>query len=224
MPPGIKRMWKLWLLILLIAVTPVFGQLESNTLAITANRSVTLQPNDVTFTVLVGSSGSTDLDQVVAAVSALGISSANLTSVSGGIVPPSVQWNFTLAVPIAKLATTIGSLTQLQQNITQNNSGLTLTFTVQGTQASQLSQKLQQSQPCSSADLIADATAQGQKLTAAAGLTLGPIIRLSNAPSTQPTLFAATFAVGGFIVPSILFESVPQSATCSLVVKFQLLQ
>src|ERR1700722_8614575 len=147
MPAGIKRMWKLWLLTLLIAVTPVFGQLESNTLTITANRSVSLQPNDVAFTVSVGASGSTDLDQVVAAVSALGISSANLTSVSGGIVPPSVQWNFTLAVPIAKLATTIGSLTQLQRNITQNNSGLTLTFTVQGTQASQLSQKTQTCKP-----------------------------------------------------------------------------
>jgi hypothetical protein len=216
-------MWKLWLLILLIAVTPVFGQLESNTLTITATRSVTLQPNDVTFTLSVGADGSTDLDQVVAAVSALGISSANLTSVSGGIVPPAVQWNFTLAVPIAKLATTIGSLTQLQQNITQNNSGLTLTFTVEGTQSSQLSQKLQQSQPCSSADLISDATVQAQKLTAAAGLTLGPILRLSNAPSAQPILFAATFALGGFIVPSIVFESFPQSATCSLVVKFQLL-
>jgi uncharacterized protein YggE len=125
-------------------------------------------------------------------------------------------------VPIAKLASTIGSLTQLQQNLTQNDSGLTLSFTVQGTQASQLSQKLQQSQPCSDADLIADATAQGQKLAAAAGLTLGPILRLSNAPSSQPSLVVANF-FSGFIVPSILFEpAVPPSVTCSLVVKFQL--
>jgi hypothetical protein len=215
-------MWKACLVILSLSAGPVFGQLESNTLTITATRSVTLQPNDVAFTVSVGSGGSTDLDQVVAALSGLGVSSANLTSVSGGIVPPSVQWNFALAVPIAKLASTIGSLTQLEQTLAQNNSGLILTFSVQGTQTSQSSQKLQQSQPCSSADLIADATAQGQKLAAAAGLTLGPILRLSNAPSAQPTLFAATFAFEGFIVPNIVFESVPQPATCSLVVKFQL--
>ena len=161
---------------------------------------------------------------MVAALAAFGISSANLTSVFGSTAAPSVQWNFTLAVPIAKLATTIGSLTHLQQSITQNNSGLTLTFTVQGTQASQLSQKLQQSQPCSSADLIADATAQAQKLAAAAGLTLGPILKLSNATSAGPTFAVANVALIGYIVPSLVFESVPPPATCSLVVRFQLLQ
>ncbi len=214
-------MWKPWLVMLWLAATPVFGQLESNTLTITATRFVTVQPNDVTFTVSVSCSDSTSLDQVVAALSGLGITSANLTGVES-FVPPTVQWNFTLAVPIAKLATTIGSLTQLQQTIAQNNSGLTLTFTVEGTQASKLSQQLQQSKPCSNADLVADATAQAQKLTAAAGLTLGPISRVSNAPPSQPALVVANFALGGFIVPSFLFESVPQSATCSLVVKFQL--
>src|SRR5277367_6385603 len=121
MPPGTKAMWKPWLVMLSLSVAPVFGQLESNTLTITANRSVTLQPNDITFSLSVGSSASTDLDQVVAALAALGVSSANLTGVGGGSLPPTVQWNFTLAVPIAKLTTTIGSLTQLQQNITQNN-------------------------------------------------------------------------------------------------------
>jgi hypothetical protein len=215
-------MWTPWLVMLSLSVAPVFGQLDSNTLTITAIRSVTLQPNDVTFTVSVSCSLSTSLDQVVAALSGLGITSANLTGAEGNFVPPSVQWNFTLAVPIAKLAATIDTLTHLQQTIAQNNSGLTLTFTVEGTQASQLSQKLQQSQPCSKADLIADATAQAQKLAAAAGLTLGPIVKLSNAAMAQPTLAVASVALIGYIVPSNFFESAPQSATCSLVVKFQI--
>ena len=95
---------------------------------------------------------------------------------------------------------------QLEQTIAQNNSGLTLTFTVEGTQASQ-SHKMQQSQPCSNADLIADATAQAQKLAAAAGLTLGPILRLSNAPSSAQIYCRPPASFSLDIRPSFLCSS-----------------
>jgi hypothetical protein len=218
-------MGKLSLSILLLMVAPVFAQLDPHTLTIAATRSINLQPDQVVFGLSVSSNAVPTLDQVVAALSGLGITSANLTGVSNNYAPPSFQWNFTLAVPLSSLMATIGSLTKLQTTIAQNNSGLTLTFYVDGTE---ISQQLQQSQSCSNSDLIADATAQGQKLAAAAGLTLGPILKLSRTPLPQPTLVAESILVG-YIVPNNYrlgdFSPgfVSPAVTCSLFVEFRLL-
>jgi uncharacterized protein YggE len=212
--------------ILLLAAAPLFAQLESHTLTITANRSLTLQPDQVVFSLAVDSSLTTTLDQVLATLSSLGITSASLTGVSNqyaGTSPPPLEWDFTLSAPIANLAATIGSLTKLQQNIGQNNSGLTLTFNVQGMQVSQQLQQSAQSQACSNSALIADATPQAQQLATAAGATLGSIIKLSNVPQSQNLVAArvGVFAAVGYIVPANYF-SASQPVTCSLVVQFQL--
>src|ERR1700691_5414366 len=165
-------MRKTCLLLLLFGVVPAFGQLESNTVTISATRSISLQPDQVVYSLSVNSALNTTLDQIVAALSGLGVTSANLTGVNNNSAPQTLQWSFALAAPFPNLGATIGSLIKLQQTITQNNSGLTLTFSIAGTQ---VSAQLQQSQSCSNSGLIADATAQAQKLVAAAGLTLGPI-------------------------------------------------
>jgi uncharacterized protein YggE len=217
-------MWKLGLVILSLAAAPVFAQLPSNTLTITANRTINLQPDEALFSLSVTSSVTTNLGQIVAALSGGGVTSANLAGVGNNTTPPSFQWNFTLAVPLSNLTATVASLNNLEQTISQNNSGLTLTFYVEGTQVSPASQQQQQSQSCSNADLIADATAQAQKLVAAAGMILGPIIKLSNAPPASqiypvPTL--VLYAVLG-AASFELSAPVPSSATCSLVVQFQL--
>ena len=212
--------------ILLFAVLPVFGQLPSHTLTVQATRSVNLQPDQVVFGVSVSSSAGTNLNQVVAALAGVGITAADLTGVENSD-PSTLQWGFTLAVPIASLTATIGSLTTLEQTIGQNNSGLALTFSVNGTQ---VSQQLQASQTCSNADLIADATAQAQKLAAAAGITLGQILKLSNVP-LAPSAVGATLGffptasiVGGLLgsFPGFV-QYVPSPVTCSLSVQFQLL-
>jgi hypothetical protein len=209
-------MWKLSLPILLLIAAPVFGQ---HTLTISATRTINLQPDQVLYSLSVSSSAATTLDQIVAALSGLGITSSNLTGVINNSTPPSLQWNFTLVAPLSNLTATIGSLTKLQQTITQNNSGLTLAFYVDGTQ---VSQQLQQSQSCSNSDLIADATAQAQKVSAAAGLTLGPIRSLSNTPLQEPALLYATNAIVGEIVPNNFVVYAPP-VTCSIYVEFQLL-
>jgi hypothetical protein len=209
--------------LLLLAAAPLFAQLESHTLTISATRSINLQPDQVVFDLLVSSAAITSLDQIVGALSGLGITSANLNGVSNSN-PTTLQWSFTLAVPLSNLSATIGSLTKLQQAIPQNNSGLTLTFTVNGMQ---VSQQLQQSQSCSNADLIADATAHAQKLAAAAGLTLGTILKLSNVPAAQATAAQVdvaelvSFVSGDF--SDFLIGYVPSPVACSLRVKFQLL-
>jgi hypothetical protein len=208
--------------LILLAAAPVFAQLDSHTLAISATRSITPPADQVVFGLSVNAAANTTLDQVVGALSGLGITEANLNGISNS---GPLQWGFTLVAPLSKLSTTISSLIKLEQTIGQNNSGLTLTFTIEGTQASQ---QVQQSPSCSDADLIADATAQAQKLAAAAGLTLGPILRVSNVPVAQtyavPNIVErlGSFVSGGF--SEFLFATpVPSPVTCSLLVKFQLL-
>ncbi|HEX5227365.1 MAG TPA: SIMPL domain-containing protein [Bryobacteraceae bacterium] len=194
-------MWK-HLVFCLIAV-PVFAQ---HTLTITATRTVAVQPDHVVFGLSVSAGQTTNLDQVVASLSSAGITAANLSGVDSNN-PPLVDWSFTLAVPISNLNSTINSLTALQQTVTG------LTFSVSGTQASEQA-------TCSNADLIADAKAQAQKLAAAANVTLGPVIQLSNSPA--PVAVAQLFAPArlGAFVSAVAY--VPP-VTCSLSVQFQLL-
>jgi len=212
-------MWKLSWSVLLLAAVPAFAQLESHTLTISATRQINLEPDQALFSVTVSSNAAVSLDQIVAALSGLSITSANLSGVSDFTEPQTLQWSFTLAVPLSSLSGTIGSLAKLQQTIGQNNSGLTLTFSINGTQASaQL-----QAQPCSTSNLIADATAQAQKLAAAAGLAVGPILRLSNAPSIQPAAAIEPTATGLAVnLVDFLLAAAPPTVTCSLVVEFQL--
>ena len=65
--------------------------MESNTLTISATRSTYLQPDQVVFSLSVSSPVSTGLDQVVAALSGLGITSANLSGVGSNATPPTQQ-------------------------------------------------------------------------------------------------------------------------------------
>jgi uncharacterized protein YggE len=205
--------------LLLLAAAPLFGQLPSNTLTISASRSVVFQPDQVVFGLTVSSSPNTNLDQIVAALAGIGVAYANLSGIDNNNAPL-LDWNFTLAAPISNLTATINSLTNLQRTITQNNSGLMLTFIVEGTQ---VSLQLQQSQSCSNADLISDATAQAQKLATAAGMRLGPILELSNAQAPETSISGvfgvAQLALAAHVVPI----SYSPPLTCSLSVQFQLL-
>jgi hypothetical protein len=214
-------MRKLSISIVMLAVAPVFAQLEPHTLTITASRSVNLQPDQVVFGLSITSGITTSLDQVVSALSSLGVTSADFGGISNNANPPTVQWNFTLTAPLSGMTATLGSITKLQQNIGQNNSGLTLMFSVEGTQ---VSQQLQQSQTCSNSELVSDATAQGQKLAAAAGLTLGPVRALSNGPAIVASGRLGAVALSGFLVPTnIVLGSLTSPVTCSLSVEFRLM-
>jgi uncharacterized protein YggE len=223
-------MKKLSFSILLLAAAPVFGQLESHTVAISATRQISLQPDQVVLSLSVTSSPTANLNQIVGPLSGLGITADNLTSSNTIAAPPNVQWNFTLDVPLSSLSASMGSITNLEQTIAQNNSGLALTFSVNGTQ---VSQQLQQAQSCPNSDLINDATVQAQSLASAAGLTLGPILKLSSAPASETSVPTAPVRYGNFLdgvltitfaqVSSAPIAPIASTVTCSLVVKFQLL-
>lgn len=202
----------------LTSASLVFGQLDSDTATIQASRSVNLTPDQVVFSVSASAGPSTGLDQVVAALSNSGITAANFVRVTGGADNQSpLQWLFTLAAPLAKIKATVASLTALQQSIAQNNSGLTLSFQVQGTQVSPESI---QSQACAAKDLVADAQAQAQNMAAAAGLFIGPIVEISDGTSVVGTVSTG-------VPVSIVADFVPSSVLpsgCYIEVKFKLLR
>ena len=201
----------------------LFGQLDSNSVTVTASRTTILQPDQVLFAVRVTSGLNTSLDDVLAAVKSAGITVANFSGVATASLPvpgqppqPMLQWLFSVTAPFSQIKATVSTLAGLQQNIAQANNGLAISFEVQGSQASLA---LQQSQACNLTELIADAAGQAQKLAGAAGLVSGPILAMSSLAATpvqNNNVVPAGFA--GLIVSPL----VPQAQNCVLTVKFAL--
>jgi uncharacterized protein YggE len=210
--------------LLLATASLAFGQLETDTITIQASRSVNLAPDQVSFYVSVTADPTSSLDQIVAALSGLGITASNLTGMYGANDNRgSLQWSFTLATPLTKMNATIASLIALQQSMVKNNSGMSLTFQFQG---AYVSQQAFQSQSCSTKDLVSDAQAQAQNVAAAAGFAVGPIIAISDGSSSAtavPTLArAGDFVIGEWF--NITAYSIPAQPGCSIEVKFKLLR
>src|ERR1700730_1294648 len=140
---------RLPIFLLILSLPGAFAQLDSNSVIVTATRSMTQQPDQVLFGVAVQSGLNTSLDDVVVALQGSGITAANFSGVSMGpnvifavvgpqpappIMASPLQWAFALPVPLAKIKDTIAMLTALQKNIAQQNNGLMLSFSVPGTQ------------------------------------------------------------------------------------------
>ncbi len=203
-----------------------FGQLDSNSITVSASNNATLQPDQALFSVSVQSSVNTGLDDVLTALQGSGITAANLSGVNTqgqgiaiiGTLPPTlaptVTWSFTLPSPLANIKATVASLTTVQQNIGKLNNGLMMSFNIVGTQ---VSQQLVQSQTCSLSGLITAATVQAQNLAAASGLTLGAILALSSSTSNFVLTPANIVSGLGYV------STIPGSATpppCAISVKF----
>jgi hypothetical protein len=199
------------------------AQTDSNSITVVVSRNTSLQADQAVFSVSVISGLNASFDDVLGALQGSGVGLANFTGVSTSpplvftgipiaIAPPNptpvptLQWSFTLAVPLSKIKDTIGTLTSVQQNVAKKNNGLIVTFQVQG---AQVSPQAQQSQTCALPDLIADARAQAQKLADAAGMGVGVILAMSSATST-----AGSYSFLGF-------APVPLP-NCTLTVKFAL--
>jgi hypothetical protein len=200
--------------ILLLGCASAFGQLQTDTITITALRQVSLQPDQIVFHVQVSTPVTAGLDDAVGQVAGAGITAANLTGVFTDL-PNTLSWSFTLGVPFSQAGGTTKLLAQIEQQSNQ-----AVTFYTQGTQ---ISQALQQFQPCSQASLISDARAQANSLAAAAGFTLGPVLAVSDGSVGEVFNPAAVARVG--VLLSGAFISVfptPPPVTCAAVVKFQL--
>jgi len=192
--------------LLLISAAPLLAQISNNTVTVTVSQSSTAQPDEAVFLVAVTSGAIMTLDEVVGALSGLGVIPANLVSVgwrpvgcfaltSAPRCPPSnLQWTFQLTVPFTKLKDTTAALTSLQKSISHNNSWLTLSFSLSGTGIS-----VKQAPSCDLADLVAQARAQAQETASAAGLNAGAIVGLTTSTSTAAPLacsLTVRFALG----------------------------
>jgi len=191
---------------------------------VSASRNASLQPDQAVFSVSVQSGLSASLDDVVAALQGSGITAANLAGVSTPAqfctgscsnLNPTLQWSFSLPVPLANTKATVASLTTLQQNIAKLANGFTLSFNIVGTR---VSQQLAQSQTCSLTGLVADATTQAQNLAAAGGLTLGAIIAMAG--STSNVVSSAQPGFVGLLGAVSTVSSTLEAPPCAITVKF----
>jgi hypothetical protein len=218
----------------------LFGQLETNTVTITASRSITVQPDQAVVSVGVSSALDASFDDVVAALQGTGITAAQFagfsTTQSGTALQFRLMWNFTVPVQLADLKRELAALAALQQSLGAQRSPFGLGFAVAGTQASP---QLLASQQCSEADLVADARTQTQTAASAAGFTVGQILSLSKAASTAGGILQSAIPVpvfapitgdfnfgsfAGVLLPATLYTyvSLPSPVvSCSLTVKFR---
>jgi hypothetical protein len=187
------------LLSLLLAPSVLFGQLGSGAVTVTATNSSNPQPDQAIFSLLVASGISQSLDSIVTALAGTGISAANLSGLSSntfglGIAGLTTQlgWTFQLVVPVTQIKNTTASLLTLQKNIGQNNSGLTLSFNLQGTQ---LSPQLMQT--CDFGSLMNNARTEAQSIAGASGFTPGTVVGIAGsiAQSTPACSVTATFGL-----------------------------
>jgi uncharacterized protein YggE len=211
------------LILLPLLVCPAaFGQLDSNAITVSASNNTTVQPDQAIFGISVQSGITTGLEDVLTALQGSGITAANFAGVSsqnqflntGRSAGSTLIWVFTLTAPLANTKPTVANLTTLQQNIAKANNGLSLSFSLAGTQ---ISQQLAQAQTCSLSSLITSATTQAQNLASASGLTLGSIVGIAS--SSGNLVSSPVFIPNPYI--SVVVNGVAP-APCAITVKFAL--
>jgi hypothetical protein len=163
------------------------GQVTQSSITATASRDLTVQPDEVAFSVRVDSPLAATLNTVIAAVASAGITQANFTGVSAYSTSFNINqlsWTFSLSAPLSQMKNVIDQLNALSTAVAKSNSGLTVSFYVNQTR---VSQKLADMQTCPASDLLTDARSQAQKMADVAQLTLGNLLALS-----VPTKIAGT--------------------------------
>src|SRR5947207_11295095 len=88
----------------------LFGQLDSNSITVTASRSVYLQPDQIVFSVSVSSPTDATLDDILAALQGSGITAANLSGSFGSLsvfAGGQTEWIFALPAPLANIKSTV---------------------------------------------------------------------------------------------------------------------
>ncbi|HLH41765.1 MAG TPA: SIMPL domain-containing protein [Bryobacteraceae bacterium] len=184
-----------------IALAPalLLGQLNSNTVTVTASQNSDSQPDQAIFNVTVNAGIDKSLDDIVKALASVGISTANLAGItyqsnlaaltSGAA--STVGWTFQLPVALSMQKQTLASLAALEQTIAQADNGLSLSFSLAGIQNSD-----PQTQNCNYSTLIANAQAQAQQLASAAGSAANRITGISGTTSNGVGVCSATVTFG----------------------------
>ena len=229
-------------LVLLSLLLPlvVAAQMDDNTVTVVASKSSALQPDQVQISVYVDFESTAGLTDVLASVQSVGITEANLASVSSIFSlgqPVTTEWYFLMGVPFSKQGETLSTLAALQQSI-DKTFNRKLGYSITGVQASS---ELLASAKCAYGPLFQDALLQAQTLADAAGVMLGPVVAVSDGMSVDAATIPTTavravildplgfgvsqFDAGraGFLL-GIPSGPVPSSSTCTMSVQFKLIR
>ena len=204
-------------LLLCIAAPRAWGQLDSNTITVTSSVAVTAPLDSMSFSVSVSTPLSATLDQAVAVLQPAGVTASNLSSVYQS--ERMLQWSFSMLTPFSRVRDTVLALTAIQTN----KQGFDVSFRGAGAPGANSASNFQ---GCPLPDLLAQATAQARSYANLAGVTLGPLLALSDAPQStarpsyallaiSPTASLLNFQLGPINAPS---------PSCSLTVKFGILR
>jgi uncharacterized protein YggE len=201
-----------------------FGQNESNSITVTASRSMDVPIEQVSYSIQVKSAIDATLSQVLQQVQSLGITANDLSGVSTtapvlqlpipgiSVVPdtPQLIWSFSFTSRFSQFQQT---LSQLRAASTPNpdRKNFTISFSIVNASATQAT--IDEAASRVLPDLIADARVRAKRLVDAAGLTVGVILTLSDSRSTDSAgaigvasadiLRLATTSLGGFTSPKL---------------------
>jgi hypothetical protein len=195
------------------------------------NSKSDLQPDQASLIVNVTSSVNTALADVLTALQTTNISTANLTSIGTTNGSGSASgnneawyWTFTITVPLSGLKAILASLAMVQQSLPAAQNAMTVDYFLQG---ASFSPQLLASNPCPYTAVFSDAQTQAQQVATAAGVTLGPVVALSDGSgmATQPAVEYTTGVVGLLTSGAYFVEgqpAAPSAPSCTMEVKFKL--
>lgn len=184
-----------------------WAQLQTNSIEITTSRTLAATPDQASFSVRVDTGLGATLADVANVLSSTGITADNFVNLTPAFLNPryDLEWNFNLTIPLSKISSTVAQLTSLPTRTTS--------FTFSGVTTSAAAQPT-----CRTADLVADASAQAQKLADAANLRLGPVLAISDAGGPVGVLaLPSGFTLSGFLRFAIISQN---KRTCVATVKF----
>ena len=188
------------------------GQPGPHAMSIDASRLSSVKLDQVLIDLTVTTDISADAGAANAILARVGIRDAVFTGVrtfSPTLRRTVLEWSFALTTPLDKMKSTLAQIAAARQDPAIN-----LDFYVDGLQGSTQTPPL-----CDEAGLVADARAQAQKLAAAAGVSLGPVVGVSDGQG-QPQLAIADFGYASFFVG--FPRAIAFGPSCSLSVQFQI--
>ena len=206
---------------LIFAVCFAWAQSDTNSVTVSATRVIPdVPPDQVGLAVTITAGVDKTLDDVLAVLTSakIGLSELNMMYTSSGS-EPEFEWIFSTAVKLSDLNRILAVLSSARSKLAAGG-GLRMDYQVSTVFASQQATATQQ---CSYGALLSDAQNQAQKLAAAAGVPLGPVLVLVD--QTQTAVLGESAAPGAAGQPYLVaawFSTPRASPDCNLTVRFKL--
>jgi hypothetical protein len=218
------------ILAVLFSIACAAAQPAGPSVTVSASKQINLPIEQANFEVSVGSGLSATLDQVLPVVQSLGLTASDLASISGPSIgfqlttqpPNQILWSFRLVRSFAQLSQAFSELNSWSNGV---NSKFTATFALASLATTEATTRRLADDALPG--LIADARAKAQHLADAAGLTVGPILSLTNPSIPAVVGVVAPGRPDGTILSLAqivnLFAASPTS-TASVTIRFSLIR